>query len=102
MPSRRSSSAGSRIGLPYRLPFGWPSSLPVSPVSSSSTAPATRPSSRPPSAEKVLQDEEGVGGAFGQPAHQVGIPLGAEGNVDAASPAFFDQLLLQITADAVE
>ena len=37
--------------------------------------------------EEVLEEEEDVSGAFGQPSHEIRMPLGAEGNVDAHAPA---------------
>ena len=46
--------------------------------------------------------EEDVGGALGEAAHEVGVPLVAEGNVDADVVAFFDELLLEVATDAVE
>ena len=52
--------------------------------------------------EEVARQEEDVGGAFGQPAHEVGVPLGAEGDVDADAVALADELALQVAADAVE
>jgi hypothetical protein len=52
--------------------------------------------------EEVLCEEEDVGGALGQAAHEVGVPLGAEWNVDADAEAFGSELSLQVAADAVE
>ena len=50
-------------------------------------------------AEKVLGDEEHVGGALGEAAHEVGVPLAAEGRVDADVVALGDERALQIAAD---
>src|SRR5208282_3784216 len=52
--------------------------------------------------QKVLGDEQHVRWALGQPPHEVGIPLGAERDVDAHAPAIFDQALLQVAPDAVQ
>ncbi len=52
--------------------------------------------------EQVFCDEEGVGGSFGEAAHEVGIPLGAEGDVDAHVEPVVDEGFLQVAADAVE
>ncbi len=52
--------------------------------------------------EEVLREEEHVGGTFGQTAHEIGVPLGAEGDVDADAEAFSDELALQVATDAVE
>src|SRR5215472_13353869 len=57
---------------------------------------------KPSTAEEVFGEEEDVGGAFGEAAHEVGVPLGAEGNVDADAIALGDELALQVAADAVE
>jgi hypothetical protein len=51
--------------------------------------------------QQVLGDEQHVGGAFCEPPHEVGIPLGAEGDVDAHAPALFHQVLLQVAPDSV-
>src|SRR6266700_8230530 len=52
--------------------------------------------------KQVLQDENRIGGTLRQSPHQVGIPLRAKGNVDAAVPAVLDQLQLQVATDAVQ
>ncbi len=52
--------------------------------------------------EEVFGEEEDVCGAFGQAAHEVGIPFGAEGEIDADAEAFGDELALEVAADAVE
>src|SRR5829696_974031 len=51
---------------------------------------------------QVREEEVEVGGAFGEAAHEVGVPLGAVGEVDAEAVAFGDDLLLEVAADAVE
>src|SRR5215218_7612392 len=51
---------------------------------------------------QVGEEEVEVGGAFGEAAHDVGVPLGAVGEVDAEAVAFGDNLLLEVAADAVE
>lgn len=40
--------------------------------------------------EQILQYEDRICRPLGQAAHEVGIPLRAEGNINAAAPAFFD------------
>src|SRR6266481_10051884 len=52
--------------------------------------------------EEVFGQEEEVGGAFGEAAHEVGVPLGAEGDVDAHAVAFVGEAALEIAAYAVE
>ena len=52
--------------------------------------------------EEVFYEEEDVGGAFGQAAHEVGVPLRAKGDVDADAVVFGGQATLQVAADAVE
>src|ERR1700761_1563395 len=52
--------------------------------------------------QQAFGDEEGVSGALGQTAHEIGIPLGSEGHVDAGVEAFADKGFLQIAADPVE
>src|SRR5262249_41265023 len=52
--------------------------------------------------EQIPQDEQRVRRTFRQTAHEVGIPLRPERNINAAAPAFFHQAVLQVTADAVE
>src|SRR5713101_4951384 len=46
--------------------------------------------------------EEDVGGAFGEAAHKVGVPLRAEGDVDAHAIALGGEAALKIAAYAVE
>src|SRR5690242_16660588 len=62
----------------------------------------TRPPIERLTPEDVACDEHQVGRALGHPARQVGIPLRAEGNVDADVIALARQLFLQVTADAIE
>ena len=52
--------------------------------------------------EEVFGEEEDVGGALGEAAHEVGVPLGAEGDVDADAIAFGGEAALEVAADAVE
>jgi hypothetical protein len=52
--------------------------------------------------EEVFDEEEDVGGAFGKAAHDVGVPLRAEGDVDADTVALGGELALEVAADAVE
>ena len=52
--------------------------------------------------EEVFREEEDVGGAFGEAAHEVGVPLRAEGDVDADAVALGGELALEVAADAVE
>ena len=52
--------------------------------------------------EEVLQKEEQVGRPFGQAPHEIGIPLPAEGGVDAHVIPVFDQLAGQLGADSVK
>ena len=52
--------------------------------------------------QKVFGDEEDVRWALGQAAHEVGIPLGAERDIDPQALAFSHQLLLQIAANAMQ
>ncbi len=46
--------------------------------------------------------EEGVGGALGEAAHEVGIPFSSEGDVDTCVETFTDEGSLQVAANAVE
>jgi len=52
--------------------------------------------------EEVLGEEEDVGGTFCEAAHEVGVPLRTEGNVDADAEALRGELALEVAADAVE
>jgi len=52
--------------------------------------------------EEVLRQEEDVGWPLGEAAHEVGVPLRAEGDVDADAEALGDEGALEIAADAVE
>jgi hypothetical protein len=52
--------------------------------------------------EEVFGEEEDVGGAFGEAAHEVGVPLRSEGNVDADAEALGGEFALEVAADAVE
>ena len=53
-------------------------------------------------AEQVSQDEEDVGRALGEAAHEVGIPGVAVRDVQAEAKAVGDQHALEIAADAVQ
>lgn len=53
-------------------------------------------------AQEVAGDEKDVGGALGETAHKVRVPLAAEGNIDADVVALRDQVSLQIAADSEE
>src|SRR5437667_12851503 len=53
-------------------------------------------------AQHVPGDEERIGGALAQAAHEIGIPLGAERGVDAHAPAVPYELLLEGAANSVE
>jgi|HubBroStandDraft_1064217.scaffolds.fasta_scaffold00870_16 hypothetical protein len=52
--------------------------------------------------QQIPRDEQDIGRPLAQPPHEVGIPLAAEGNVDADAPAVTRELSLQVAADAVE
>src|ERR1700674_5170194 len=52
--------------------------------------------------EEVFGQEDDVGGAFGEAAHEVGVPLRAEGDIDADAVALGRETALEIAADAVE
>src|SRR5207248_8832423 len=52
--------------------------------------------------EEVFCEEEDVGGAFGEAAHEVGVPFRAEGDIDADAVALGGEAALEIAADAVE
>jgi len=60
------------------------------------------PRCAPSSFEKIFQNEDRVGGAFGEAAHQIRIPLRSKRDVDAHAPSVANELLLQIAADSVE
>src|ERR1700687_794491 len=51
--------------------------------------------------KKVLRQEQHIGWALCQTPHKIGIPLGAERDVDPYAPAIFHQGLLQVSPDAV-
>src|SRR5512138_559495 len=53
-------------------------------------------------AQHVARDEGDVRGPLGEAAHEVRIPLRAEGDVDAHPPPLAHDLLLEVAADAVE
>ena len=55
-----------------------------------------------PGPEEVPGQEEHVGRSLSQPAHEVGIPLAAKGNVDAHLVAVAHQLALQIAAHSIQ
>src|SRR6185369_2919290 len=46
--------------------------------------------------------EPGVGRALCQAAHEVGVPLGAEWDVNAYAPTFLGQAFLEVATDSVE
>src|SRR5713226_1274864 len=50
---------------------------------------------------QAAQDKPTIGGTLGQPAHEVGAPVGAEGNVNLQGVAACVNLLLQIAANPV-
>jgi hypothetical protein len=52
--------------------------------------------------EKVFREKENVGGALGEAAHEVGVPLWTEGDVDADAVALGREAVLEIAANAVE
>src|SRR6266545_3533214 len=52
--------------------------------------------------EEVAGEEENVGGALGEAAHEVGVPGAAEGYVDADPVALGGEAALEGAADAVE
>jgi hypothetical protein len=52
--------------------------------------------------EEIPGQEEDVGGAFCEAAHEVGVPLVAEGDVDADAVALGGEFALEVAADAVE
>src|SRR6185312_336647 len=52
-------------------------------------------------AEQIFQNKNGVRRTLGQPAHQVGIPLGPEWNINAAAPAIFNKFLLQVATHSI-
>src|SRR5271155_4153796 len=52
--------------------------------------------------QEIAEEEDEVGGALGEAAHEVGEPIGAEGDIDAEAVAIADELPLQVGADAVE
>src|SRR6185437_9724149 len=51
---------------------------------------------------QVFGQEEDVGGALGEAAHEVGVPLGAEWGVDAEVVAFCYERALEVAADSVQ
>ena len=53
------------------------------------------------SPQQVLGNKQGVRGTLREPPHQVGIPLGAERNVDPHAPAIFHEALLEVAADSM-
>ena len=61
----------------------------------------TRPDTSDLPTKEVLRQEQHIRRALGQPPHKVGIPLGAEWDVDTHAPAIFHQALLQVAPDAV-
>lgn len=52
--------------------------------------------------EQILDDEECVCGSFGEAAGEVGVPLVAEGDVDADVEAVFHETILEVAADSEE
>src|SRR5215203_3821720 len=69
-----------------------------------------RPSSDPPNvqertsalAEDAANHESDIGGAFTEPAHEVGEPFTPEWNVDADPVTLLMQRVLQVPPDAIE
>lgn len=53
-------------------------------------------------AGEVAEDEEKVGGPFGQAAHEVGVPGVAVRDVEAKAVAGGDEHALEVAADAIE
>ncbi len=53
-------------------------------------------------AQEVSGEKEDVGGTFGETPHEVGVPFGTEGDVDADAEAFSGKFALEIAADPVE
>src|SRR6476469_9514686 len=53
-------------------------------------------------ANDVAGDEGDVGRALREPAHEIRIPLGAEGHVAADAIPFLHERFLEVAADAVE
>src|SRR6185437_4574862 len=51
---------------------------------------------------EILEEEEQVCRTFGEAAHEVRVPLRAEGDVNAHAPALAGEPLLQVAADAIE
>jgi hypothetical protein len=51
--------------------------------------------------QQILRQEQHIRRTLCQSPHKVGIPLGAERDVDARAPALFHQGLLQVAPDAV-
>ncbi len=52
--------------------------------------------------QQIPGDEEYICRSFRQAAHEIGIPLGTEWNVNAHAPSFAHQPPLQVAANAVE
>src|ERR1700691_2362502 len=52
--------------------------------------------------ENTAEEEHQVGGAFGEPAHEIGEPVGTERNIDPYAVPFFQQGPLQIGANAIQ
>ena len=52
--------------------------------------------------EEVFGEEEHVGGALGEAAHEVWVPLRAEGDVDADAVALGGEAALKVAANAVQ
>src|SRR2546425_980954 len=50
---------------------------------------------------QAAQDKPTIGGTLGQPAHEVGAPVGAEGNVNLQRVAARMDFLLQIAANPI-
>src|SRR3712207_1398409 len=53
-------------------------------------------------AEHAPREERDVRGVLGEAAHEVRVPLRAEGDVDAHAVALAHELLLEVAAHAVE
>src|SRR5829696_9162723 len=52
--------------------------------------------------EKIRNKEPDIGWAFCKAAHEVWVPMRTERDVDTDRVALFDELFLQIAADAIQ